>query len=68
MIAFFAHFCMDWNCFVPLIVERTPLLEQGQSPYPILINYTELDVSVRSMYVYDTYINKGAPYSEKKVK
>lgn len=53
---------------MPIILERTPLLEQGQSPYPILINYTELDVSVRSMYVYDTYINKGAPYSEKKVK
>ena len=53
---------------MPILLERTPLLEQGQSPYPILINYTELDVSVPSMYVYDTYINKGAPYSENKVK
>ena len=26
VIAFFAHFCMDWNCFVPLIVERTQWL------------------------------------------
>ena len=34
----------------------TPLIEQGQSPYQILTNHPELDMSVRSMY---TYIDKG---------
>ena len=34
----------------------TPLIEQGQSPYQILANHPELDMSVRSMY---TYIDKG---------
>lgn len=34
----------------------TPLIEQGQSPYQILVNHPELDMSVRSMY---TYIDKG---------
>ena len=34
----------------------TPLIAQGQSPYQILINHPELDMSVRSMY---TYIDKG---------
>lgn len=34
----------------------SPLIEQGQSPYPILTNYPELGMSVRSMY---TYIDKG---------
>lgn len=34
----------------------SPLIEQGQSPYQILINHPELDMSVRSMY---TYIDKG---------
>lgn len=33
-----------------------PLIEQGQSPYQILANHPELDMSVRSMY---TYIDKG---------
>ena len=30
----------------------TPLIEQGQSPYQILANHPELDMSVRSMYAY----------------
>ena len=34
----------------------SPLIEQGQSPYQILINHPELDMSVRSMY---TYIDLG---------
>ena len=34
----------------------TPLIEQRQSPYQILANHPELDMSVRSMY---TYIDKG---------
>ena len=34
----------------------TPLIEQGQSPYQILANHPELEMSVRSMY---TYIDKG---------
>ena len=34
----------------------SPLIEQGQSPYQILTNPPELDMSVRSMY---TYIDKG---------
>ena len=34
----------------------SPLIEQGQSPYQILTNHPELDMSVRSMY---TYIDKG---------
>lgn len=34
----------------------SPLIEQGQSPYQILVNHPELDMSVRSMY---TYIDKG---------
>lgn len=33
----------------------SPLIEQGQSPYQILTNHPELDMSVRSMY---TYIDK----------
>ena len=32
----------------------TPLIQQGQAPYQILINHPDLDMSVRSMY---TYIN-----------
>ena len=32
------------------------MIEQGQSPYQILTNHPELDMSVRSMY---TYIDKG---------
>lgn len=34
----------------------TPLIELGQSPYQILTNHPELEMSVRSMY---TYIDKG---------
>lgn len=34
----------------------TPLIKQGQSPYQILTNHPELEMSVRSMY---TYIDKG---------
>lgn len=34
----------------------TPLIIQGQSPYQILINHPELDMSVRSMY---TYLDRG---------
>ena len=34
----------------------SPLIEQGQSPYQIITNHPELDMSVRSMY---TYIDKG---------
>lgn len=34
----------------------SPLIEQGQSPYQILTNHPELDMSVRSMY---TYIDDG---------
>lgn len=34
----------------------TPLIEQGRSPYQILTNHPELEMSVRSMY---TYIDKG---------
>ena len=34
----------------------TSLIAQGQSPYQILINHPEIDMSVRSMY---TYIDKG---------
>ena len=34
----------------------SPLIEQSQSPYQILTNHPELDMSVRSMY---TYIDKG---------
>lgn len=34
----------------------TPLIAQGQSPYQILVNHPELDMSVRSMY---TYIDRG---------
>ena len=34
----------------------SPLIEQGQSPYQILTNHPELNMSVRSMY---TYIHKG---------
>ena len=30
----------------------SPLIEQGQSPYQILTNHPELDMSVRSMYIY----------------
>ncbi len=34
----------------------TPLINQGQSPYQILCNHPELDMSVRTLY---TYIDKG---------
>lgn len=34
----------------------SPLIEQGQSPYHILINHPELDMSVRTMY---PYLDKG---------
>ena len=34
----------------------SPLIEQGQSPYHILTNHPELDMSVRTMY---TYLDKG---------
>lgn len=34
----------------------TPLLEQGQSPYQIVTNHPELDMSVRTMY---TYLDSG---------
>ena len=34
----------------------SPLIEQGQSPYHILTNHPELDMSVRTMY---SYLNKG---------
>ena len=34
----------------------SPLIEQGQSPYHILVNYPELDMSVRTLY---TYLDKG---------
>lgn len=30
----------------------TPLIEQGQSPYHILVNHPELDMSVRTLYRY----------------
>lgn len=34
----------------------SPLIEQGQSPYQILANHPELDMSVRTMY---TYLDNG---------
>ena len=34
----------------------TPLIEQGQSPYQIVTNHPELDMSVRTVY---TYLNQG---------
>lgn len=34
----------------------SPLIEQGQSPYQIICNHPELDMSVRTLY---TYIDKG---------
>lgn len=34
----------------------SPLIEQGQSPYQILTNHPELDMSVRTMY---TYLDQG---------
>lgn len=34
----------------------SPLIEQGQSPYHILANHPELDMSVRTMY---TYLDNG---------
>lgn len=34
----------------------TPLIEQGQSPYQIVTNHPELDMSVRTMY---TYLDNG---------
>ena len=34
----------------------TPLIYQGQSPYQILINHPELDMSVRTLY---TYLDEG---------
>ena len=34
----------------------TPLIQQGQSPYQIICNHPELDMSVRTLY---TYIDKG---------
>ena len=30
----------------------SPLIEQGQSPYQIITNHPELDMSVRSLYTY----------------
>ena len=44
-------------CFLLLFTGNIPRgVFQGQSPYQILINHPELDMSVRSMY---TYIDKG---------
>ena len=37
----------------------SPLIKRGQSSYHILINHTELDMSVRTMY---SYLNKGKCY------
>ena len=34
----------------------SPLIEQGQPPYHILINHPELDMSVHTMY---SYLDKG---------
>ena len=34
----------------------SPLIEQGQSPYQIITNHPELELSVRSVY---TYLNMG---------
>ena len=34
----------------------SPLIEQGQSPYHILTNHPELDMSVRTMY---SYLDQG---------
>ena len=34
----------------------SPLIEQGQSPYQISVNHTELNMSARTIY---TYIDKG---------
>ena len=34
----------------------SPLIEQGQSPYQIVTNHPELDMSVRTVY---TYLNQG---------
>lgn len=34
----------------------TPLIDQGQSPYQIVTNHPELDISVRTMY---TYLDNG---------
>lgn len=34
----------------------SPLIEQGQSPYQIITNHTELELSVRSVY---TYLDMG---------
>lgn len=34
----------------------SPLIEQGQYPYQILINHPELDMSVRTLY---SYLDKG---------
>lgn len=34
----------------------SPLIEQGQSPYHILVNHPELDMSVRTLY---TYLDMG---------
>ena len=34
----------------------SPLIEQGQSPYQIITNHPELDMSVRSLY---TYLDQG---------
>lgn len=34
----------------------SPLIEQGQSPYHILVNHPELNMSVRTLY---TYLDKG---------
>lgn len=34
----------------------TPLIEQGQSPYQIVTNHPELDISVRTVY---TYLDQG---------
>ncbi len=34
----------------------TPLIFQGQSPYQIMTNHPELDISVRTLY---SYLDKG---------
>ena len=40
----------------------SPLIEQGQSPYQIITNHPELELSVRSVY---TYLDMGDPDRKK---
>ena len=40
----------------------TPLIAKGQSPYQILVNHPELQMSVRTMY---SYIDQGIFYFQK---